>query len=412
MQTEKIVITGMGVVSPAGVGTAPLAAALREGRSCVRPLENIAPPEGCNAAATCSEFEPQTFLARKEAERLGRAGQLFFAAATLAIEQSRLLLRRDRCRIGIFEGTSLGGLPVALQAQKRYLRRGAHAVHPLTIVSAMTGSGSSMVSQLFHIHGPVMTCSNGSISSACAIAVALEYLQRGVIDVALAGGAEAPVYEEILVLFSRAGLLARADGSGVATCRPFDRDRSGTILGEGAAVLVLERLRDVSSVEVPVHAEIAGVAITSDSFNMVAPDPEGKQQVRAIREAMQAAGITAEQVDYVSLHGTGTRKNDPIETANVKRALGPQAYQIPMSSSKGMLGHTLGSCSAVELVKTLIAMNEGFVPPTVHLKEPAPDCDLDYVPGAARKAKIHTALVLNASFGGKNSALVVRKINK
>jgi 3-oxoacyl-[acyl-carrier-protein] synthase II len=411
MGNAGIAITGMGVISPAGVGTEPFARALLQGTPYGRRLELDGFPDGVRlAGAVCSDFFADDFLNKKQQHRLNRASRLFFAAAALAIADRKLMedgVSRDR--IGVFEGTSLGGLAAALQAQRAYLRDGFGAVHPRTVLTAMTGAAASAVSEIYRFHGPAITCSNGSISSACALACACQYLQEGLIDVAIAGGAEAPLSPEILVLFFKSGLLASDFVDARYACRPFDRDRSGTMLGEGAAVFVLERGEEATHRAPRIYAKIAGVGLTSDAYHPLAPDPSGTQQTRSIRMALEKAGVSPDELGYVSLHGTGTRKNDLAESRNIKAVLGSQAHRIPMSSSKGMLGHTLGACTAIEVAKTVIAMQKGFVPPTTGLKNPDPECGLDYVPGTSRPKTIKNALVVNSSFGGKNSAIVLKR---
>jgi 3-oxoacyl-(acyl-carrier-protein) synthase len=271
----------------------------------------------------------------------------------------------------------------------------------------MTGVGGSMVSVKYKFHGPVIACSNGSVSSACAMLTAKEQLLSGSIDIALVGGAEAPVYEEILVLFSRSGMLATEYGEPEKACKPFDRDRSGTVFGEGGAVIVLERRSDVILHDSSIYAKLAGVCITSDAYDLVAPDPDGSMQKKTIQQVLKQGIVKPEDIDYVSLHGTGTIKNDPVESQNVKHVFSDSTMEIPMSSSKGMLGHSLGACSALELVKTLIAKEGDFIPPTVNLEHPDSECDLNFIQNQAVKANIQHALVLNSSFGGKNSAILL-----
>jgi len=397
----RIAITGLGVVSPAGVGARRFGSALRRGRSLVRRVEVAGGCARGEIGAPVSGFDALDFLERRTARRLDRSAHLFVAASRLAVEDARLECRVDPERVGVYEGTSLGGLDSALRERRRPT--------PSVLTRAMTGTGASMVSILERFHGPVFTFSNGSGASACSLKGAVDQLRLGEVDCALAGGAEAPLSAPVLAAFRRAGLLSSRVEEPEGACRPFDATRDGIVLGEGAAVFVLERWDDAVGRGATILGEIVAIALTSDAASLVAPGPETGQPSRAIREVLARAGVTADDVDYVSAHGTGTRLNDSAETKALKQGLGPRAKSVPVSSSKSMFGHALGASTALELAKTIVAMRDGFVPPTVNLHEADPECDLDYVPGESRPAEVVTALVNNSSFGGKNASLLVRR---
>ncbi len=408
---SKVVITGMGVISPAGVGVEPLLTALQRGTSCVRLIDTFDTADlPCKIGAQVADFAAEEYLSARQAKRLSRQAQFFVAAAAQAVRDAAISeVWLDRDRVGVFEGTSLGGLCRALEENEVYLSRGYHHIHPLAVNAAMTGVGGSMVSVLHGFTGPVLAFCNGSVSSACAIAAAVDQLRLNHIDVALCGGAEAPVDRHILLLFSRAGMLSTRNEVPETACRPFDATRDGVVLGEGAAVLVLERLEDAERRGATIRAEIDAVSLTSDGRSLTAPAEDAAQQARALSEAMQAARVTPSEVDYISAHGTSTRLNDRVETLAIKKAFGEWAWTVPVSAIKSMVGHSLGACSALELVGTVLAMQHEFLPPTVNLTRPDPQCDLDYVPNRARPGHIDVALVKNSSFGGKNSAVLVRR---
>lgn len=402
----EFAITGMGAVTPAGVGIEPLQDALVRPRSFTRRIERFETADlPSDLGAVIDDFDPRDHLSRNEIAWLDRSAQLLVAAGDMALAQSAILRRGvDGERIGIFEASSVGGIDEALQAHDRFMDRGYKALSPRTLSRAMTGAGGAMLSLRHGIQGPALAMSCGSASSAAVLSVALDQLAAGTIDAALVAAAEAPVTRSVLALFGRARVLSRRRDGAAGACRPFDAQRDGIVLGEGAAALVIERAADARR---PL-AQVAGVAMTGDANALFAPADDGAQQARAIQMAMLRAGVIAREIDYVSAHGTGTRLNDRVETLALKRALGADAYRVPVSSSKSMLGHCLGACSAVEIVKTVLCMRRGVIPATLNLEYPDPDCDLDYVPGRPRPAAIDVALVNSSSFGGRNVCTVLR----
>lgn len=406
----RIVITGMGVVSAAGVGTAALQKVLRNGQSCVRRIEAFDTRDlASKIGATVNAFDPRDFLDGREIKRLDRSAQFFIAAGQMAMNDSGLGDGQvDSGRMGIFEGTSLGGLSKALTEHEVLLSKGAHFVTPKTLSAAMTGAGGSMLSILHRLHGPVMTLSNGSVSSASAVGVGVDQLRLHEIDVAVVGGGEAPLTRPIMTLFSRAGMLSTHNDSPETACRPFDATRDGVVLGEGAAALVLERLESARCRDAKIYGEVAAVAFTSDAYSFVAPAPDAEQQTRALQLALSKAQVTPDQLACIAAHGTSTLLNDRVETQALKQAFGDHAHRIPVCAIKSLLGHTLGACTVIEMVAMLIAIQQQFVPPTINLTVPDPECDLDYVPNVARLQPVNWVLVKSASFGGKNSAILLR----
>jgi 3-oxoacyl-[acyl-carrier-protein] synthase II len=328
----------------------------------------------------------------------------------MAIEDSVFFKKKvNRQKIGIFEGTSLGGLSGTLKEHTAFLSESDHKFNPQAVRTMMTGAGGSMVSLRYGLQGPIFSLSNGSASSAFAFSAAVDKLRLKDIDVAIVGGSEAPIGFEILLLFARARMLSIHYSNPEQACRPFDAERNGTVLGEGAAVFILERLEHALKREAKIYAEVGSVVLTSDAYSLVVPEPEANQQARAMQLAMQKASVPPDCVDYISAHGTGTYFNDKTETLAIKKAFGEKAYHIPISSSKAMFGHPLGASTALEVAKTIIAMQNQLIPPTINLEHPDPECDLDYVPNHSRKGDIRTALVNNSSFGGKNSSIVLKK---
>jgi len=409
---SRIVITGMGVVTAAGVGPASLCETLRAGRSHTHAIDSFDTRDlSSRIGAPAVEFEAREFLGGREIRRLDRSAQLLFAACTMAIADSAILnSQTDTARIGLFEGSALGGLERALQEQEVLERKGHRRVSPTTVTAAMHGIGGSMVALHHGLHGPVVNCANGSVSSACAVATACDQLRLQRIDAAVVGGGEAPVNRHVFVIFSRIGLLSTRNGVPEQACRPFDATRDGVVLGEGGAAFVLERLESAERRGATIYGEVLAVGMTNDADNLIAPAPNGIQLARAMQLAREQAGISHRQVDYISAHGTSTLLNDRIETLAIKRAFGEQAYRIPISATKSMLGHTLGACTVIDIAATLMAMQHHFIPPTINLCTPDPECDLDYVPNAARHASIEVAMVNNSSFGGRNSSILLKRI--
>jgi len=410
---SAIAITGVGIVCPSGIGIQMLEKTLVNGASHVREIVQFETEDlPCRVGAWIDDFDPRDYIDGRSASRIDRAAQLFVASTILAIDDRENSTNDiDRNRVGIFEGTSLGGLSRALMENELFSTKGYSSIHPTIVNAAMTGSGAGLAAIVHGITGPVTTFSNGSISSHTAIAVGVQALQRGEIDLALAGGGEAPVYRPILAAFGRARVLSKLNHPPGQSCRSFDLKRDGTVLGEAGAVLVLERTNDAISNGSNIYAEILATSHTNDAFSLFAPDPDATQQARSMTLALSRGRVNPSELDYLSAHGTGTRINDCTESSAIRACLGKHAYRIAVSSSKPMLGHSLGACSVVETIKVLTAMLGGFVPPTINLTKADPECDLDYVPLKCRNQQINTALINNSSFGGKNGSILIRKWN-
>jgi 3-oxoacyl-[acyl-carrier-protein] synthase II len=401
---ERVLVTGVGVVSPAGLGLAALADAVRAGRSFTRLLRPCEPWLG----APVGDFDPEALLQTREARRLGRGGQLFAAAARLALDDAGLWGRvPDGQRAGVFEGTALGGLPSALEEHARTIGPPARDARPRTIVSGVAGSGAALVALAAGVQGPCVTLSTGSVSSAVALGTAADQLRLGSIDWALAGGGEAPLAPPVLALLAAAGMLSRRTDSPQSACRPFDLSRDGTVLSEAGAVLVLERETHAGRRGARARAELLSFATTTDAVDLVGPSPDPAPRARAISLALERAGVEPAALDLVVAHGTATRANDPAEACALRLGLGDAAAAVPVVGLKGGLGHGLGACTALETAVVLAAMADGFLPGTVNLECLDPDCALPLVRPPARKTPIRRVLVHSASFGGRNAALVL-----
>jgi 3-oxoacyl-[acyl-carrier-protein] synthase II len=375
---QRVVVTGLGAVSAAGIGTDALAAVLRRGCSCVRALESVGIPQAIGAAVPA--FDPADFVSRHEAARLDRSSLFCLVAGREALADSGLLESDvDRARVAVYKGMSL------------------------------TGIGGSSLSALHRLDGPALAGTSGSVSAACALAVAVGRIRFGEIDAALVGGGDAPLSPAVLSSFERKGLLSHRRKEPETACRPFDATRDGTVLGEGGAAVVLESMGHALKRGARIEAEVAGVAVTTDAAEPAAPASNGRQRTRAVQTALRRAAMAPAEVEYVAAHGSATRDNDGVETRALKAALGDHAYRVPVSAMKSMLGHTLGAAPLLETVGAVLSMLGGFLPPTINLRVPDPECDLDYVPGRARSEHAGVALVTDAGLDGRNTAMVLRR---
>lgn len=408
--SDRVVVTGLGVISPAGVGTEPLETALRHSRSVIRALEEPGDASAPAIGGRVRGLEALDILPRRLARRLDRSALMFASAAQLALEAAGILTPSlDRSAVGVFEGSALAGLGRALDEHRTLLEEGAGHLSVRTLTAAMTGAGGGAVALLHGLRGPALAVSCGSVSSACALGAALDQIRLGEVDVAIAGGSEAPLQPLVLALFRRAGLLASGQGPPERACRPFARDRDGTVLTESGAAVILEALPHAVRRGAPILGELRAVALTNDAASLVAPAADAAERARAMTRVLRKARAGADEVELVAAHGTATAFNDMQETLALKKALGERARRVPVSALKSGLGHALGAASVLELVGTLLAMHGGFVPPTLNLEQPDPECDLDYVPLHSRSARIGLALLNAAGFGGRNASLLIER---
>lgn len=405
----RVLVSGFGVISPLGVGREAFFRGLREGRVAVRRVDGDFDLAGIRAkvAAPCDGFDPQAFLPPKRVKRLGRSTQMAVVAARMALEEAKLDPKRGRGAVIV--GTGIGALEVLLENHQTFLSRGAERVSPFLVPLMMPNAPAAEISIELGIKGPSLGVVTACASATHAVGIAFEMIRHGLVDWALAGGAEAVILPIVLAAFDRMGALSR-NPEPLRASRPFDRDRDGFVLGEGAAVLLLESEEHLVGRGGEAWAEVAGFGQSSDAFHITAPPEDGEGAYRAMAAALQDAGLSPEDVDYVNAHGTSTPLNDRAETLALKRLLGPRAYEVPVSSTKSQIGHLLGAAGAVELGAILFAFAEGVIPATVTWENRDPDCDLDYVPGAPRPGRIRTALKNSFGFGGQNASLVLRAV--
>ncbi|HKS26563.1 MAG TPA: beta-ketoacyl-[acyl-carrier-protein] synthase family protein [Pyrinomonadaceae bacterium] len=412
---RRVVITGMGCVTPIGIGRAAYWESLQRGTSGVRRIQSFDPSEWpVHIAAEVQDFDWKAQLNPKDYKHVARTVPLALAAAREAVTDASLfpndMTLEERRSVGVVLGTGGGGLAFTEQ-QYEYLYVGPrYKASVYTIPSSTHGGLSSELSMVFGLRGLSHIVSTGCTSSTDAIAYSAQHIALGRQDVMLTGGVDAPLAPGILGAFNLMTVLTNAwNDEPHRASRPFSRDRSGIVLGEGSWVYVLEERERALRRGAKVYAEVTGYGSTCDAYHRVRLEETGDEPARAMMIALEDAGRTADDVDYVNLHGTSTQLNDRIETQAVKLALGERARRIPMSATKSQIGHPQGASGAAGLGAALCAMHTSIIPPTINLDEPDPDCDLDYVPNHAREAEVRTALCNCIGFGSKNSALVIEK---
>jgi 3-oxoacyl-[acyl-carrier-protein] synthase II len=408
----RIVVTGIGCVTPIGIGVANFARALREGRSGIGRLSICDPsPHECRVAGQVEDFQPAEFMDVREARSLPRVAQLAVAAARLAAEDAGLQAHESLSRAGVIVGTSSGPIAYSLEQFGIFFEKGIRRVHPSTPAYGHNGVVASECAIQLGCRGPVFALSSACTSSADAIGIAKTLIEAGVADVVLAGGADAPICPSVLAGFERLGMLPRSfNDEPTRAARPFDRHREGLVLGEGSVMLVLEREAHAHARNAAALVEVAGYGLTCDAGSHFKQQEGGEEAVRAIRLALGAAGVLPGNVDYINAHGTGTIENDPFESRVITRVLGRRAREVPVSSSKSQFGHLLGAAGAAEAAATIVGMRGGFVPPTLNLDDPDPECDLLHVPWVSKGHVVDVALSTSFGFGSRNAALVFRRI--
>lgn len=406
---RRVVITGRGGVSALGIGVPALWEGLAAGRSGIRRV-TVCDTSRLNnpVAAELPTFEPTDYLTPEQALLVDRSTALALAAAAEAWAEAGLdLTDEQRERAGVMIGTGLGGATWQDEGYRALYELKLPRFHPFTIPRIMHNASASHISMKYGLQGPTLCISTACASASHAVGEAAEMIRSGRADIVLAGGADAPLAPGVIKAWEGMRVLAPAGDDPSAACRPFSKDRQGLVLGEGAGVVILEERERAMRRGAVIHGELAGYGATADAAHITAPGVVSP--VRAIRQAMEQAGVTTDQVDYVNAHGTATRLNDATETTVIKRVFGDRARTLAISSTKSMHGHMMGASGAIELLATLMAIERGIVPPTINYRQPDPECDLDYVPNKAREMKVDVAISNSFAFGGLNAVLVVRR---
>ena len=411
---RRVVVTGMGVASPLGLSVDEFWSSLVQGKSGIGPITQADTSDfPSNLAGEVSDFDPMQYLDRREARRMARFSQLAVAAAGLAIEDSGIdLSKEDEDRVGIVMGNGNGGFPTTEENARTLVRRGGMRMSPFFIPMILPNMAAANVSRVYGIKGYTSTIITACAAGTQGVGEAAEVVRRGAADVVLGGGCEAGICELGLGGFNTIHALSRFQGDPTLASRPFDAERDGFVPAEGAGVLILESLEHALDRGANILAEIIGQGVSSDAFHAVQPDDNGDGAARAIRFALNDAGITPEEVDYINAHGTSTPLNDLAETRGIKQAFGEQAYKVPISSTKSMIGHALGGAGALEAVASVATIINNEIHPTINYEHPDPDCDLDYVPNTSRKQQVDTVLSNSFGFGGQNAVLVLRRFEE
>lgn len=412
MPKQRIVITGLGVISPFGDGITPFWDAVSTGKNGIGPVTLFDATElNCRVAAECKDFDASKYMDPKEAKRSDRYTHFAVAAAKLALKDANIKEGDvDPERFGVLIGSGVGGMDTIEKQSRAFIERGARRVSPFMIPNLLANMSSGVVAIDVGAKGV-----NFSVVSACAtgthaIGEALLHLQMGREDVILAGGSEAAVTPLSFAGFCAMKAMAtNFNDEPQRASRPFDADRCGFVMGEGAGVIVLERYDHAVARGAKIYCEISGYGATCDAYHITSPDIEGRGLAQCLRRTMEDAGVKPEEVDYINAHGTSTPYNDKFETAAIRKVFGAAADKLMVSSTKSMTGHMLGAAGAIEAAVCAKTIETGIVPPTINYEHKDPDCDLDYVPNVARKADVNVAISPNLGFGGHNGALLFRK---
>ncbi len=411
MNNRRIVITGLGLVTPVGIGVDEFWQNLIAGVSGVDRSPALMKSDcRCKVAGEVKEFHPEQWLARKDCKRTDRFTQIGLVAAILAAQDSGLALEKENGeRMGISMGTAYAGWLFATQEYGVYVERGAEAISPYTGTAVFTGSCGGQIALHLGLRAPSITISTGCDCSTAAIAHAADLITKNEADIMFAGGAEAPVHPPIIAALDASYAMTWRNEEPQKASRPFDAKRDGFIMAEGGAVVVLEELQHAKNRGARIYAELVGWGSTCDAYHMCEPAPDGAQGARAIRLAMTRAGVSPQEVDYINAHGTSTPRGDRAETLVLKKVFGERAYQIPVSSIKSAVGHMQGGCGSSEVAACCLSVRDNILPPTLNYEFPEPECDLDYVPNKARHHPVEVALSNSFSFGGRNTAVVLRR---
>jgi 3-oxoacyl-[acyl-carrier-protein] synthase II len=411
VELRRVVITGVGAVTPVGNSTEEFWAALIQGKSGIGPITRFdASPLPTKIAGELKGFDPLRYMDKKDDRKFDPFLKYALACAAMAVEDAGLNVERvDRTRFGVLVGSGIGGITTLLESHKVLLEKGPDRVSPFFIPMLIVNMASGLISMRFGAKGP-----NSSIVTACAtgnhaIGDAMKIIQRNDADIMIAGGSEAIILPLTFAGFCQMKAMSTRNDDPARASRPFDATRDGFVCGEGGGLLVLESLDHALGRDARIYAEVVGYGMTGDAHHMTAPDPEGDGAARSMAAALHDAGLEPSAVGYINAHGTSTPYNDKFETLAIKRVFGEHARKLAVSSTKSMTGHLLGAAGGIEAIATAFALHHGMLPPTINYEKPDPDCDLDYVPNQARKQEVEVALSNAFGFGGTNATLAFRK---
>ncbi len=411
---RRVVITGIGMVTPVGIGVEESWKSICEGRSGIGPVTKFdASSFPSKIAAEVKDFRPEDFMEKQKVRRFDTFIHFAIASARMAMEDSGLKIDdSNRDRIGCVTGSGIGGLPMIEHFHKILLEKGPKRISPFFIPGIIANMVAGEIAIEFGARGPNTSITTACASSAHAIGESFRLIREGRADVMITGGSEAVITPLAFGGFCAMHALSQRNDEPEKASRPFDLERDGFVMGEGAGILILEELEHAKRRGAKIYAELLGYGLSGDAYHVAAPDPDAIGAINCMKMALEDAGIRPEDVDYINAHGTSTKLNDASETKAIKEVFGAHAYKIPISSTKSMIGHLLGGAGAVEAIFSILTINTGIIPPTINYENPDPECDLDYVPNKARKADVKIALSNSFGFGGTNACLIFGKFEE
>jgi 3-oxoacyl-[acyl-carrier-protein] synthase II len=411
---QRVVVTGLGLITPLGNDVPTTWAALLAGRSGAGPITQFDCTQyKTRIAAEVKDFDATAYMDRRDVRRIDRFAQLALVAAQQAISDAKFdMQQQDPTRVGVLIGSGIGGIQTLFAQLEVMLERGPRRVSPFTIPGLMLNAASAHVSIATGARGPNLAVATACATGSNALGEAAEIIRRGAADVMITGGSETAIVQLAMAGFDNLGALSTRNDEPERASRPFDALRDGFLMGEGAGVVLLERLDQARARGAPIYAELAGYGSTGDAFHITAPAENGSGATECMRMALEDASLQPTDVDYINAHGTSTQLNDASETLSIKQVFGEYAYEVPISSTKSMTGHLMGAAGAVEAAFTVLSIRDQLLPPTINHEVPDPVCDLDYVPNVARRSTVNVAMSNSFGFGGHNATLVFRRLSE
>lgn len=411
---KRVVITGLGPITPIGTGKENYWNSLIEGKSGISNITNF-DTEGYTSTigAEVADFHPEEYMDKKEAKRMDKFAQFAVAATKLAIEDSKIDLDSiDKRRVGVILGSGVGGIETLESEHTKLMEKGPRRVSPFFIPMMISNMGPGQITMTYGFKGPSFTVTTACASGNHAIGESFRLIQNGAADLIVTGGSEAAVSPISVAGFCSMKALSTNNDEPEKASRPFDKNRDGFVIGEGAGIIILEELEHALNRNAHIYGEIIGYGATSDAYHITAPDPEALGAVEAMRLAIEDAGVDIDVVDYINAHGTSTYYNDKLETLAIKKLFKEHAYKLSVSSTKSMTGHLLGAAGGIEAIASVLAIENGIIPPTINYETPDPECDLDYTPNKAKSREVNYVLSNSLGFGGHNAAILLKKYEK
>jgi len=410
---RRVVVTGLGVVAPNGIGEDEFWSSLKEGKSGINKITRFdTSTYSSQVAGEVDNFDPTDYMDSKTARRMDRFSQFALACAKMAVEDAGLKIGNSELEnAGVVVGSAIGGIPMAEEQHGLFLEKGLKRVSPYLAISLFTGSASSQVSIALGIKGHSNVIGGACAVGTDAVGYAFDIIRKGEIAMVIAGGAEAPLAPLTFGAFCVINALSTINGNPARASRPFDAERDGFVMSEGAGIVVLEELGHALERGAHIYAEVVGYGTTYDAFHMVQPLPDGEQAAKAVEMSLKDAEILPDEIDYINAHGTSTPLNDKVETEVIKEVFGERAYKIPINATKSMTGHAFGAAGSIETIASVLSIEDQFLHPTINYDYPDPECDLDYVPNLGRPSEINCVLTNSYGFGGKNSALILKRFS-